>query len=143
MTGGKSLRSVSIGVPEGSILGSLLFLIYINDIANSSNILKFILFADDTTIFHYNKNIHEVFRVIKTELPKVQEWLNANKLSLNTIKTKYMLFHKQNMADDLSLRLPKIHVNNAEIEEVTSFKFLGVYFDETILSHKHTSTMLT
>ena len=137
VTGGKTLRSVSIGVPQGSILGPLLFLLYINDIANSSNILKFILFADDTTIFHSHKNIHEVFQVIKTELPKVQEWLNANKLSLNTIKTKYMLFHKPNMADDLPLRLPKIHVNNAEIEKVTSFKFLGVYFDENMTWKTH------
>ena len=75
--------------------------------ANCSNILNFILFADDTTIIYSGKNVSEIFRQVNTELCKLQNWFVANKLSLNTSKTKYILFHKAGSSDDLPLRLPK------------------------------------
>ena len=71
------------GVPQGSVLGPLLFLLYINDISESSNILKFFLFADDTTVFYSDKTNAQTETLLNRELAKVSNWLAANELSLN------------------------------------------------------------
>ena len=75
---------IKSGVPQGSILGPILFLLYINDIENCSKLISFILFADDTNIFYSNKCLKTLSNIIQTEIDKVAEWLNVNKLSLNT-----------------------------------------------------------
>ena len=77
------MKLITCGVPQGSIFGPLLFLLYINDIASVSSILFSILFADDTTLFYSSKNLHELSDVVNNELSKMIEWLNANRLSLN------------------------------------------------------------
>jgi hypothetical protein len=79
------------GVPQGSILGPLLFIMYINDIVNTSSILDFVLFADDTTILYSHDNISSKLNVINKELAEVTNWFKANKLSVNAGKTNYML----------------------------------------------------
>jgi hypothetical protein len=78
--------TIKTGVPQGSILGPILFLLYVNDIEHSSNLLSFILFADDTNIFYSNSCLKSLNKVIQEEVNKVAEWLNANKLSLNIKK---------------------------------------------------------
>ena len=75
--------------PQGSILGTLLFILYINDI---SKILKFILFADDTNIFYSGTNIQQVENVITAEHLNLTEWFKVNKLSLNVSKTSFIIF---------------------------------------------------
>ena len=88
-------NKISSGVPQGSILGPLLFLLNINDIVNCSSLLKFIIFADDTNLFHSAKNITQLVLEVNQELTNLNSWFQANKLSLNSDKTKFILFGKK------------------------------------------------
>ena len=83
-----------LGVPQGSVLGPLLFLVYINDISNSSDQLKFYLFADDTNLLYADKNLRVLENKVNAELSKIYAWLFANKLSLN-IKYLTLIFFDQ------------------------------------------------
>ena len=76
-------QTIKCGIPQGSILEPLHFILYINGIVNSSNLLKFILFADDTNILYSNKNIDILYETLNNELEKVSKWLIANRLSVN------------------------------------------------------------
>jgi len=81
--------TITCGVPQGSILGPLLFILYINDVVNSSKLLKFVMFADDTNVFYSHKNLSELIATANPELGKIINWLRINKLSLNIKKTLY------------------------------------------------------
>jgi len=85
---------ITCGVPQGSILGPLLFLIYINDIHKSSSLFNFIMLADDTTLLFSVKSLTCLQSTVNNELDKVSEWLKTNKLSINISKTNYMIFKK-------------------------------------------------
>ena len=87
-----SVLEIDCGVPQGSILGPLLFLIYMNDLLSCLNHSEVILFADDTTLYASSKNIVQLYENINSDLADLIEWLRANKLSLNTSKTHYILF---------------------------------------------------
>ena len=90
------MKTISCGVPQGSVLGPLLFLLYVNDIHRSSALLSFILFADDTNIFNSHSDINTLITTTNEELRKVVEWLRANKLSLNIKKTQFIIFKAKN-----------------------------------------------
>ena len=81
--------SISFGVPQGSVLGPLLFLLYVNDIHQCSTKLKFYLFADDTNILFAEKNLKVIETVVNTELCKLYDWLKSNKLPLNISKSMH------------------------------------------------------
>ena len=132
-----SYEDITCGVPQGSILGPLLFIIYVNDLCNVSKILEPIVFADDTNLFFSHKNIKDLFQAVNSELGKVFQWFNANNLSLNKDKTKYTFFHKAREKDNIPLKLPALFINDKEIERVTSIKFLGVLFDEHLSWKDH------
>ena len=124
-------------LPQGPILGRLLFLLYFNDLPSSSKILNPIMFADDTNLFYKHKNIVKLFATVNKELMNINDWFMANKISLNVGKMKYSLFHKPRTVDDLPLKLPKLSINNQEIKRVSSTKFLGVFLDEKFSRKEH------
>ena len=83
-----------MGVPHGSILGSLLFILYINDFSKASDLLFSILFADDTSMFIEGTSYNNIINDMNRELEKVDKWLKSNKLTVNIKQTHYLLFHR-------------------------------------------------
>ena len=99
------------------------------------------MFADDTNLFYSHKNIHQLFAKVNEELEKIGDWFKANKLSLNNKKTKYTLFHKNSIKDDLPLELPDLKITNNQIERKKAIKFLGVMLDENVNWQEHIRTV--
>ena len=125
------------GVPQGSILAHLLFLIFINDLCHSTPLLEAILFADDTNHFYSHNNVKELFRTMNAELSHLNDWFCANKLSLNTNKTKYVLFYKAKIKYNLPLFLPDLFVDDVKIKSENSLKLLGVMIDQNLTWKTH------
>ena len=123
---------VKCGVPQGSILGPLLFLIYVNDMYLSVPKLNAVMFADDTNLFISGADYKTLFKIMNEQLSLIETWFAANKLSLNTDKTKYTLFCSKSMEDILPLKLPKICIGNKEVNRTRYTKFLGVLIDENL-----------
>ena len=128
---------IKCGVPQGSVLGPLLFLLYINDITKTSNVLKFYLFADDTTLFYSDKSNPETERILNSELNKVTDWLAANKLSLNVGKSNFM--HFANLKENNIT----IKINGTIIQEKTITKYLGTIIDNKLSWKQHTEYINT
>ena len=125
---------ITCGIPQGSILGPLLFLFYINDLAQVSSVIFPILFADDTNLIISGNCLNQLINEINSEMLKVTEWLNINKLSLNVEKTHYIIFctiNKYIKTDE------NIFINNQLIKRVHSSKFLGVIVDSNICWNDH------
>ena len=126
-----------MGVPQVPILGPLLFLLYINDLQFTSDLLDAIMFADDTNLFYSNKDINTAFLRVNDELQNINEWFISNKLSLNVRKSKYSFFRKPSKKDNIPLVLPKLNINNNEIARTESINFLGVLLDENLRWKTH------
>ena len=116
-----NLKTVNIGVPQGSTLGPLLFLIYINDMINSSDIFHLTQFADDSTATYSDSNLNNALTIIEREFLKVIDWLTANKLIINLSKTHLMLFTNKKRPQTIS-----INVKGTVINETSETKFLGI-----------------
>jgi len=129
-----NLIPISTGIPQGSILGPLFFSIYINDLPTACDSFKFIMYADDTTLYANIENFdqNDIDNEISQELEQINNWLAANKLSLNVKKSKFMLFHKLKQVPTIS-----IQINNVTIDRVSHFNYLGITFDEHLSWENH------
>ena len=140
-----SKLKIQTGVPQGSVLGPLLFSIYINDINIASTAFDFILYADDTTLTcipgkllqSENQDV-SISDAVNDELGKIFEWLLANKLSLNVSKSKYMVFHSPQKAIS-TLKSLKPTINGIPLSKTTEFNFLGTIITETLSWKAHSN----
>ena len=122
-------KIIICGVLQGSILGPLLFLLYVNDLYNISKELFFILFADDTNVFLSHKDAKYLNDLMNNELKKVSKWFKVNKLSVNIKKTKFMVFTNRKR---FTLNDFEISLDGQNITCVDKIKFLGVYIDHKL-----------
>ena len=124
------MSNISLHVPQRSVLGPVLFLLYINDMHRSSDQLRFVHFADDTTVFASNSDINNVHASVNRELVGVDNWLKSNRLSLIISKTSYMIISNQKNALD-------IKILETILTKVSTVKFLGIMHDENLTFKDH------
>lgn len=123
------LEQISYGVPQGSILGPLFFIIYINDIVRIPKTPEIVLYADDTSLFFSGPCLRDLEISANTWLSELSSWLDSNQLQLNVTKTKYIIFKPRSKPDDCEIILK---FQEAPIERVTIYKFLGILFEENL-----------
>ena len=127
-------KPVEYGVPQGSVLGPLLFILYANDIPQCMSYCRTIIFADDTTVYQVGKDPHTMYRQVNFDLKTLTDWFKANQLSVNPSKTKSMLFKRSGYVNDIN---DYLCIETEPIELVQMTKFIGLYIDEHLTWQHH------
>ena len=122
-----NVERANCGIPQESVLRSVLFNIYINDIANTSDKFKYILFVDDTSILNCSDREDNVFVMVNQELKCLHKWLCVNTLSINLEKTNYLVSKKRKIPVYFD-----IYIDSHIITKTSSVKFVGVYMDKNL-----------
>ena len=137
-----NMGETNCGVPQGSCLGPLLFLIYINDLPFFLKNSEVTMYADDTSI-SYSKNIDELNETLSSGLDSLKQWLEGNKLSLNVIKTQAMVIGSRPNLKKISDKLvptPSFAIGNSHIDVVANAKYLGIQLDKHLVWDEHIKT---
>ena len=129
------------GVPQRSILGPILFILYINDLPRVSTKLKFLLFADDTNIRYENTDANAIVKTINMEMPKIMVWLKSNKLHIDVNKTASMLLHTRQKRVNIDENT--IVIDGNIIHFTTNTKFLGINIDNNLTWKAHINHITT
>lgn len=127
-------KNIKCGVPQGSILGPLLFNLYINDVVNITDSAQFVIYADDTSLFFTSSNALNLISKANDVLNVLNDWSLANSLAINVTKTKAVLFRPRNQIVNT---YDRIMLGNSPVEIVPTFKSLGVIFEETLSWNNH------
>jgi hypothetical protein len=154
-----STKTFNISVIQGSILGPILFLIYINDLYSASELLK-IMFADDTACLASNANLNELVKFVNQELKRVARWFRSNKIAVIVSKTKFIIFHTKGKQVDNNIELTyddnepnqqdptlistvsQIYSNHHD-KQSRAYKLLGIYLDDNLSFDFHTQHLLS
>ena len=129
------IDDVKCGVPKGSVLGPLLFSLYINDIYRAVGQDNIRLFADDTALFMYDENLNSLIANVVSKFNELYLWCVRNKLTINCDKTNFILFHATN--NPIPKQMDEIVTSDMTIKRVKSFQYLGLTLDETLPFNEH------
>ena len=128
-------RNITCGVPQGSILGPMLFLIYVNDLSNVIENCKYQLYADDTVIYFTGSDLNVSTKILEKDLKNFTEWCKSNALTINTSKSKYVCFGMKSKTRKIQNH--SLFMNNNRLDKVSSYKYLGIQLDSNLNFHKY------
>ena len=134
-------KLITCGVPQGSVCGPLLFLIYINDISNVLEHCKVSLYADDTVIYIENSNVNNAVALLQCDLNNLSGWCTRNKLTINSKKTKYCIYGMRSNVKKSKTINTVLSLNSNILDRVCSYKYLGFILDDHLTFNKHISEL--
>ena len=130
-------KLISCGVPQGSVCGPLLFLVYINDITRILKYCKVSLYADDTVIYIADENVNTALDLLQNDLDNLSTWCTRNKLTINSKKTKYCVYGMRSNVKKSKTTNTVLSLNNNILDRVCSYKYLGFILDDHLTFNKH------
>lgn len=133
-------QHINYGVPQGSIIGPLMFILFINDLPSHHFMSDISIYADDTVFYYKSNSLSDLYAVVQSDMNLYYEWCKANKLILNILKTKSMLFCE---STGYLLNLKKIKINDVEVDFVDNFTYLGISLDRQLKFTHHYNMVMS